>query len=154
MKRVLSNRWLSIVVRIALGVIFVYSAWPKLSDPPGFAHAIWNYRILPPSGINLTALTLPWLELFAGVALISGLFRRGSAVIVAALLAVFISALALNIARGNPVDCGCFSVAAVGKSQAELLRGMKFDVFRDIGLLLMSLQAMFTPATWGKVSRP
>ena len=70
MSRWLDNRWLSISIRVFLGAVFIYSAWPKLIDPPGFAHAVWNYRILPSEAINVAALILPWLEFVAGVALI------------------------------------------------------------------------------------
>lgn len=44
MRWLLENRWLSVLVRTALGIIFVYSAVPKIADPPGFAQMIWNYR--------------------------------------------------------------------------------------------------------------
>jgi uncharacterized membrane protein YphA (DoxX/SURF4 family) len=144
----LTNRWLSIVIRLALGIVFIFSAYPKIVDPPGFAHAIWNYRILPSFAINSLALILPWLELLAGAALVSGVLRRGAAAIAAVMLAIFIAALALNLIRGNPVDCGCFSLSAVGKSREQLLNGMRIDIARDLGLLLMSFQALTTPVTW------
>jgi len=146
--RILANRWLSILIRAVLGAVFIYSGWTKLGDPPGFAHAIWNYRLLPATVINLVALFIPWLELLAGAALVIGICRRGAAAIVAALLAVFIVALAVNLVRDNPVDCGCFSLATAGKGHDELIRAMKFDILRDIGLLLLCVQALLAPVTW------
>src|SRR5512143_3693158 len=110
MKRWLDNRWFSIGVRVFLGLVFLNAAYPKLVDPSGFAHAIWNYRILPSEVINGAALFLPWLEFVAGLALISGAFRRGAALLVALMLAVFMTATALNVYRDIPVDCGCFSL--------------------------------------------
>ena len=148
MTRWLDNRWLSIIIRIFLGAVFIYSAWPKLTDPPGFAQVVWNYRILPSQGINVAALVLPWLELVAGVALISGAFRRGAALLVILMLMVFITALALNVFRDMPVDCGCFSLSSTGKSHDDLMSAMKSDIVRDCVLLLLALQALYASVTW------
>lgn len=148
MSRWLDNRWLSIAVRIFLGAVLIHSAWPKLVDPPGFAQAIWNYRILPAEAINVAALLLSWLEFVAGLALISGAFRRGAALLAALMLGLFITAMALNVFRDLPVDCGCFSLGATGKSHDELISAMKNDIVRDSMLLLLSLQAMYASVTW------
>ena len=148
MKRILQNRWLSILIRIALGAIFLFSAAPKIADPPAFAQMIWNYQVLPSFVINVLAMVLPWLELFAGIALITGVLRRGAALTVGGMLIVFIAAIAFNLVRGNPIDCGCFSLSAVQQSRDELLTGMKLDILRDLGILLMALQVLFTPVTW------
>ena len=148
MSRWLDNRWLSIGVRIFLGAVFIYSAWPKLVDPPGFAHALWNYRILPSEVINIAALLLPWLEFVAGLALIAGAFRRGAALLAALMLVLFITAMALNVFRDMPVDCGCFSLGSTGRSHDELISAMKSYIVRDSGLLLLALQAMYASVTW------
>jgi uncharacterized membrane protein YphA (DoxX/SURF4 family) len=96
--------------------VFVHSAWPKLVDPPGFAQAIWNYRILPSEAINVAAPLLFWLKFVAGLALISGAFLRGAAMLAALMLGLFITAMALKVFRDLPVDCGCFSLGAAGKA--------------------------------------
>ena len=144
MKRLLGSRWLSRIVRIALGAVFVYSAWPKIVDPPAFAQMIWNYRILPGWAVNPVALALPWLELLCGVALIAGCLRRGAALITGTMLVVFMGAISADLARGIAIDCGCFSVAAGNRTADELFRGMKLDLLRDAGLLLLALQALFS----------
>jgi len=145
MMQILRNRWVSIVVRIALGAIFIYSAWPKIADPPAFAQMLSNYRLLPDALVNPAALVLPWLEMVAGICLVAGLIRRGAALWIAAMLGLFIGALAINIARDVAVDCGCFSVAASQKSHAELIASMKLDTARDLGMLIMALFALFFP---------
>ena len=148
MSRWLDNRWLSISIRVFLGAVFIYSAWPKLIDPPGFAHAVWNYRILPSEAINVAALILPWLEFVAGLALISGAFRRGAALLTALMLVLFISAMAFNVYRDMPVDCGCFALGSTGKSHDELMAAMNSDIVRDCLLLLLSLQTIYASVTW------
>jgi len=143
MMQILQKRWISIAVRLALGALFIYSAWPKVADPPGFAQMISNYKLLPDAWVNPAAVVLPWLEMVAGICLVAGLMRRGAALWIAILLALFIGALALNIARDVAVDCGCFSVTASQKSHAELIASMKLDIARDLGMLLMALFTLF-----------
>jgi len=146
--RLLHNHWLSILVRIALGIIFIIAAWPKIYDPPSFAHMIWNYKILPSSWINPMAIVLPWLEMVCGLALVAGIHRRGAALLVTGMLLVFIAALLTDIVRDIPVNCGCFSVTPVQRSHEELVAEMKADTLRDLGMLLMSFQALLTRVTW------
>jgi uncharacterized membrane protein YphA (DoxX/SURF4 family) len=138
------NSWTVRLLRIALGLIFIYSSWSKISDPPGFAEMIWNYRILPGNLVNPVAIALPWLEMLAGLALLSGFIHKGAALLVAGMLIIFITALATDLVRGIAVDCGCFSVTAQAKTPAELFADMKIDLLRDVGLLGMALAVLFS----------
>jgi uncharacterized membrane protein YphA (DoxX/SURF4 family) len=142
-KQALAHPWLTVRVQIALGLFFVIAALPKMVDPPSFAHMIYNYRIVPQALLNFMALTMPWVELFAGLALILGIWRGTARTIISALLVVFIIAIAINLARGNAIDCGCFDVAAAGKTREERLADMKLVIFRDIGMLLMAAQLWY-----------
>jgi uncharacterized membrane protein YphA (DoxX/SURF4 family) len=143
-RRFLNRIWISRLAGFLLGLIFIYSAWPKIADPPGFAEMVWNYRILPAELVNPAAMILPWLELLAGLALVSGLLRKGAALIAAGMLIIFIAALAFDLARGVAVDCGCFSVAAQAKTQAELFMDMKIDLLRDTLLLGVAGLVLFS----------
>jgi len=135
-----SHPWLTIRVQLALGALFVIAAIPKIADPPSFAHMIYNYRIVPAQLINLMALTMPWVELLAGLALIAGVWRRAALLLIAAMLLVFITAIGINLARGNAIDCGCFNVADAGKTHEQRIFDMKLDIWRDLGMLLMVAQ--------------
>lgn len=128
-----------------LGAVFLAAALPKIADPPGFAEALHAYRLLPDAALAPLALTLPWLELWMGLALIAGPARRSAALLAFILLAVFMGALALNLARGNPVDCGCFGVSPVVRSVAERLRGMRWDLLRDALLALVAMLVLLGP---------
>ena len=139
----LSSPWLTIRVQIALGVFFVAAALPKIVDPPGFAHMIYNYRLVPGGLVNLMGLVMPWLELLAGLALILGIWTRTSAALIGALLLVFVAAISINLARGNAIDCGCFDVSAAGKSVGERLEDMRWVVIRDAGMLVMVAQVLW-----------
>jgi hypothetical protein len=124
-------------VQIALGAIFVVAALPKVADPPSFAHMIYNYRLVPGAMINALALVMPWVEILVGLALILGVWPREAASLAGLLLLVFIAAIAVNLARGRAVDCGCFDVHAAGKSREELLADMRWVIIRDAAILLM-----------------
>ena len=137
MKRFLTSPWLTIRVQIALGAIFVIAAIPKIADPPSFAHMIYNYRLVPGSLINLSALVMPWVELLAGLALILGVWKAAARTLIGIMLAIFIIAISINLARDNAIDCGCFNVADRGKTHEQRIFDMKVDVFRDLGMLLM-----------------
>ena len=143
MMKYLTHPWLTIRVQLALGAIFIIAALPKIADPPSFAHMIYNYRILPAGLINISALAMPWVELLCGLALIIGVWRRPALVIIGLMLVVFIAAIGVNLARENAIDCGCFDVSRANRSVEERLADMKYDIFRDLGMLLMVVQVWF-----------
>jgi len=138
---------LSVRVQIALGIVFVVAAIPKITDPPAFAHMIYNYRLVPGGAVNAMALVLPWVELLAGIGLILGVWRREAAIVAGLLLLVFLVAIGVNLARGHAVDCGCFDVRSAGKSPEQLLSDMRWVLIRDVGLLLLVAQVLAATRT-------
>jgi uncharacterized membrane protein YphA (DoxX/SURF4 family) len=134
--------WISIRVQLGLGALFAAAAIPKIVDPPAFAHMVYNYRLLPGVAVNAAATALPWVEIAAGAALLLGFWKRAAAGIAGLLLLVFIAALSVNLARGNPVNCGCFSLHAVEKPWAALLDDMRWTILRDVGMLLLVGQVL------------
>jgi uncharacterized membrane protein YphA (DoxX/SURF4 family) len=104
------------VIRIALGAVFITAAVYKIKDPAEFAKSIFNYHLAPGSTINAAAILLPWLELVTGIALvISPRLRHGAAWYIFAMLVVFTTAIAIAVARGLDITCGCFSPAGTGQ---------------------------------------
>ena len=142
MREKLLSPWVTVRVQFVLAALFVVAGIAKIADPPGFAHEIHNFRILPGAAVNLVALVLPWLEVVTGAALFLGIFRRTAAQVFGVFLLVFIVGLGVNLARGRPVDCGCFGTAKVQKTDAERLRDMKVVILRDIGMLLLVAQIL------------
>jgi len=104
------ERWfLALLVRIALGAIFVYAAWIKLREPWAiFAIGIDGYQVLPEWAVELTARGLPWFELLLGILLITGLMRRPATMCASALLLLFFGLMARALMKGMQIDCGCF----------------------------------------------
>lgn len=120
---------LAIPLRVWVGVIFLAAAWHKIIYPAKFALSIATYQILPLESINLLAITLPWLELVAGVTLILGLWTRASALIMVGMNVMFIVALYLAIqSQTQMTSCGCFSADA-----EAAMKTIGWDyVYRDI----------------------
>ncbi len=110
---------LNFILRLALGGIFVYAGAVKIINPAGFAADIANYRMLPHEWIHLLAITLPWIEVAAGLLLIAGVWKRASALLITLMLAVFIAAIAQAVARNLNIECGCFGT--VGGRKVGLL---------------------------------
>jgi uncharacterized membrane protein YphA (DoxX/SURF4 family) len=105
-------RLVQIVARLTLAGIFIYASLDKIAHPAAFAKDVYNYQILPDALINLTALVLPWLELFLGLCLLAGIWLPGAVLTVNGLLIVFLGALVFNMARGLDINCGCFSTGS------------------------------------------
>ncbi len=103
----LENPVLTLVLRVLLGCLFLYSGVSKLNDLKSFAVAIENYQLLPNGAINFFALLVPWLEVLAGIAVVTGIFLRGGAFILTLLLLIFTTAIAISIANGVDITCGC-----------------------------------------------
>lgn len=102
--------------------------------PADFAKIIYGYALFPHATINLIAIILPFIELVAGISLISGIFPRAAALIVIGMLGFFIAAIAFNLARGHEFDCGCFSADGEPTTSAAWMA-----LIRDIFLLAMAV---------------
>ncbi len=100
--------WIVLLCRLAVGGIFLYASWDKLLHPGGFAQTVHHYRLLPSILLHPWAHYLPVLEAVIGLALILGILRRGAALLAGALTVVFMVAIAVALARGLDISCGCF----------------------------------------------
>ena len=111
----LAGFFVSFILRLALGGVFVIAGALKLWDPASFAKDIANYRILPDGLVNLAAITLPWIEVLAGGMLMAGLWKRSSALLIAILLALFLAGISQAVYRHLDIHCGCFGTLEARK---------------------------------------
>ena len=103
------TRYTLLALRIAMSIVFLYSAWTKLSQPwQLFAMAVDGYGLLPLWAVDLVARGLPWFELAIGVLLIAGVWLRISAVAATLLLLGFFTILVRSYFAGLNIECGCF----------------------------------------------
>ena len=120
-----------VLVRIALGLLFVFAGATKAYDPGAFAIEIHRYNLIPWFPGALASIYLPWLEILLGVLLILKRFERGALLLITGLLILFTLALASATYRGLGIDCGCF-----GKAFAAT--GTIFPLVRNFLLLVLT----------------
>lgn len=91
-----------------VGVVLLASSISKLRSPRSFVVSVVNYRVLPQRLSEAVGWSLPWLELFLGLCLVSGAAVRTAALATCVLLLAFIAAVGINLARGRRIKCQCF----------------------------------------------
>lgn len=139
---IITDKRIVLIFRVVLGVIFIYASLDKIAHPEQFARIIYNYKILPPFLINVFAITLPWVELIAGLFLILGIFTESASLLICLLLMVFVVAISINLYRGVDLNCGCFSTDPAGKKEgANLL--IKDFLFLFLGIMIFFFHKNF-----------
>jgi uncharacterized membrane protein YphA (DoxX/SURF4 family) len=133
------HAWLALLARLYLGYVFIHACIHKIAHPGSFALDIATYDILHLSLVNPMAVTLPWIELAAGIMLVAGFRVRGASLAVAGMMIMFMVAVVLALAKGLDMSCGCFtSQAAVNEHPISYL-----TVLRDAGWLALSVYVAF-----------
>jgi putative oxidoreductase len=120
-----------VLVRIVLGMLFVFSGVAKAYDPGAFAIEVQRYNLIPWIPGALASVYLPWLEILTGVLLFLKRFEQGALLLITCLLLVFTFALASATFRGLGIDCGCFGKAFVST-------GTIVPIARNLLLLVFS----------------
>ena len=124
--------------QVVIGILFAWAALAKLGQLEAFVTQVHNFRLVPVALENLVALTLPWIELLAALALILNVRARSGAVVVTALLAVFTVGVLQAMIRGLDFECGCF-----GTSDGTRV-GM-FKILQNLGMLVVAAVAARRP---------
>jgi putative oxidoreductase len=127
------------IARLVVGGVFVVAGAIKLLDPAAFAQDIGNYQAFPWWTWNLAAAVVPVIEIFAGLAVLTGFKRRGGAIVLGSLTIAFLGLIASVMIRGIDLNCGCFGEATEASAVGWPL------VFRDLGLLVAIVVA-YLPA--------
>lgn len=125
--------------RLVIGTVFLVSGLAKISDQVRFLLTLRAFRFFPDPLLPFAAIVLPWLEFFLGLFVLVGLFLGTSALMIAALNAVFAAALLSVVVRGFEIDCGCFGLVAdlLGlPDQADLKAVARNLVFAAMGVYL------------------
>jgi uncharacterized membrane protein YphA (DoxX/SURF4 family) len=136
--RLLRHPRVVLVAQLGIAVVFLAAALGKIGDAGAFARQIHNFRLLPFGLENTLAITLPWIELLAALALLLRYRPRAGAVITAGLMGLFVFVVAAAIARGLDIECGCF-----GTSDASRVGTAK--LVDNVGLLALAGIASLKP---------
>jgi uncharacterized membrane protein YphA (DoxX/SURF4 family) len=105
--------WILRLLAVLFGGTFIYAGVLKASDPGLFLIDVRSFDMLPDPYAAWLAISLPWLEIFAGLAVVMGVFRASGLLVLNLLLIVFFIAIGWAWHLGIDIKCGCF-----GKSDA------------------------------------
>ena len=115
------GKWLSvavILVRIVVGITFIFSGLVKLIDPVGIMYkiddylAVMNMTALQPLSI-IASVTLALAEFILGINTLLGSYLRTTPKLLLAFMTLM-TPLTLYLAIANPIaDCGCFGDAVI-----------------------------------------
>ncbi len=116
--------WL-LAIRLFLGAVFVVAGIAKVAHRDDFAETVRNYRLLGPRSSRLVATWIPLVEIACGLLLVLGVLLGWVSLVLSGLLLVFAGAVAINLQRGRPMDCGCFGIShAKNISWATVVRNV------------------------------
>ena len=128
-------------LRLVLAVVLLWAAASKLANLQAFHANLVAYQLpVPGQLLRLTAVTLPWLELFCGVLLLAGNHRTALGWCLV-LFSLFAAATGQAWVRGLAIHCGCLDfrwlgLAGSGNTPAvNLLESVAFAFLRALALL-------------------
>lgn len=139
-------------VRLITGTVFIFSGFVKAIDPWGTLYKMQDYLAamglsIWPNFVTVGAFFLCAIEFLIGIFLLTGCFRKGSA-LASLLLMCFMLPLSLWIAISDPVaDCGCFGDALKISNWATFWKNVAlFAATLWLALFNRNCRALVAPA--------
>jgi uncharacterized membrane protein YphA (DoxX/SURF4 family) len=123
---------LLLVLHWLFGGVFIYAGIVKAWNPQLFLDDVRSFQLLGDPWAACLAMGLPWLEIFAGIAVITGLWRPGGLLVLNGALIAFLGAIGIAWYRGIDIRCGCFGASMATSNYLELIA-------RDVALLALGL---------------
>jgi putative oxidoreductase len=125
-------RLLTWLLHLVYGGCFLWAGVVKALAPLTFLDDIRSYELLPDPYAAAVALSLPWLEILAGMAVITALLRPGGLLLLQLCLLTFLAAIISAWWRGLDIRCGCFGSQPDGMTSNYL-----WLISRDVALFLL-----------------
>jgi uncharacterized membrane protein YphA (DoxX/SURF4 family) len=141
-----SSKYLEWMLRLVIGGVFIYAGWAKRNEGIEFADSVASFRILPGVVIVPFMLSIVPFEIGAGAMVLTGWQKRVGALALLLMASLYSIALALALARGITVNCGCFGTSAVGANPWV-------DLGRDL-LLAAGCAVLYRIATRSVAPKP
>ena len=135
LKRLFLSRYLTLGLRLSLGLVFLLAGFAKLTHSGDFVDVVIERDILPAFWARFYASVLPWAEILTGFLLIFGLFRRFASVMSITMILSFVIANGFTIYKGVNAECGCFGDVWIVDGRNALIV--------DVLMLLASFQILF-----------
>ena len=128
------------VLRILVGLLFLYSGYQKIIEPSAnFEAVILAYGIFPETMVSIIVFIMPWLEFILGGFLFLGYAPRVSGFIMALFSFVFIISLVYSRIKTGvfPLDCGCFGEGPLHFSTEQMLLVDLFGTWLGLRLFMI-----------------
>lgn len=122
------------VGRIVLAGVFLYAGVVKAGASEEFLVSILPFTFIPVSLLTPISVTLPWLEILAGVLILIPRASRLGSLLALALLIVFVVVLSWALSQGIVVACSCFR----GDEQPSA-SNMISTIMRDVALMAVAV---------------
>jgi uncharacterized membrane protein YphA (DoxX/SURF4 family) len=141
-RRVLSNRYTLLSVRLILGTILILAAVGKIPEQARFVDVVTSYGLLPWSLARAYGSILPWLELTLGACLVLGFLTRLAAGTGILMIISFIVANGTAVYSRDIMECGCFGLIYEGTGYLTFIKTSDALVI-DIVMVAMALAILF-----------
>jgi len=138
--RVRTDDLIILFSRLAIGGVLLYAGFMKAVGPSAeFAAAMETYKVFPPSLLTPLAIGVPYVEMWAGLFLLTGLYTRQAALFASLLFISFLTLISSAFLRGiDLTSCGCFG--------SEVL-SPRYTLILDVSFLILALST-FKLATY------
>lgn len=127
----MSPRIFSRILYAVVGLFFGIAAMVKVLDPEAFLSSLLTYQVFPYELALVLAYFAPALELVVALGLVTGIWRKGAALLTVLMLLLFIALVAQGMVRGLQMDCGCF-----GENQLQTTSDYLLKIGQNALLLL------------------
>jgi putative oxidoreductase len=121
--------YLPVILRVAFGLVFLFSGGMKIIDLTRFSESLTAMQIVPARFVSSLSVGIPVAEVIIGVATVLGFRTAVMSAVAAGVLALFTGVIAEKVIEGVQVSCGCF-----GSLSSE--RITEVTVLRNVILLL------------------
>lgn len=139
-----------VLARIGLGAVFLAAGAAKLIDRAEFENNLPAFGVRWPGVARWVSHGLPVAEVVVGLMLIAGLLVNVAAGVAAGLLATFTAVVAVALARGRPVSCGCFGNVGRGKITVQTL--MRNGLLLGLAVWAAGVRTEANPDPWWQSS--
>ena len=96
------------LISLCFALLLLGAAWHKLARRQVFRAILADYRLLPNVLVTPVAMLIPLIEVALGILWLTGIGVTAAAIATAALLFVYMAAIAINLLRGRiHISCGC-----------------------------------------------
>jgi uncharacterized membrane protein YphA (DoxX/SURF4 family) len=119
------------LIRVTIGMVFIWSGIAKLFAPKEFSVIIESYGLIPDIWIMPAAFFLSVWEVAAGFGLVLDI--HGSLSVITGLLILFMTILSYGIWMGLDIDCGCFGPQ---DPEFKAFHGLWAALIRDTVMLI------------------